>query len=626
MTLSFLSRFRSEHDQPVATVGSSPVPADQSLSSRLGGWHQRLTGIGSRLALLNGSTEEEFLAIGARLHDFYGRAGEIEGMSRQVAELILGEEIDRDMAALHSIVDRIADYLSRAEAESDQSATTLQTILTHISCVNEPLEGFRKIIKNLHMLSTAVKIESARLGEGAAGFNTLAEDVERLSVSIKEKSAAILAEKDTLSAMIGGTLARVTATEAEQQGNVRQILQRTRESLATLAEIHGRCSEAVAIVTSSSAETAESIAEVVTSLQFHDITRQQIEHVKEALDDLGPNLTGQAGDPVKRAGEVADVCELQEAQLRHAREELSAAVARIVENLRAIARLQTRMSDETRAMAGTADRAGSSFFADMENGMGRVTEVLSDNAAANRNLASAMESVVASVRDIAGFVTDIEEIGSEIELIALNSQVKAANTGEGGAALGVLAEAIQHLSVEARTRTGAVSDTLRKVTEVTESLSHGIDTDVRFIVEEVDGLIGEIRSLLGSVRGVNEGLLDLLGRVDTAVQSLSHDIDLATGVMTVHETSAAVIDEVLAEIDGVVREVRPFVPASAAHAKELRLQELADRYTMHSERKVHDALVAGKGAKGAPAPAVFAAPAALAAAGDDGLGDNVELF
>ncbi|MRR38890.1 methyl-accepting chemotaxis protein, partial [bacterium] len=365
----------------------------------------------------------------------------------------------------------------------------------------------------------------------------------------------------------------------EQRKNVHHILDRTREGLPPLAESHGRCSAAVGIVTSSSAETAESIAEVVTSLQFHDITRQQIEHVKEAMDDLVPNLTAQSGDPLKSASEMADVCELQEAQLRHAHEELSDAVVRVVENLRAIARQQARLSDETRVMAGTADRAGSSFFADMENGMGRVTEVLTDNAVANRNLASAMETVVASVRDIAIFVTDIEEIGSEIELIALNSQVKAANTGEGGAALGVLAEAIQHLSVEARTRTGAVSDTLRKVTEVTESLSHGIDTDARVIAEEVDGFISEIRNLLGSVCRVNERLLELLGHVDTAVQSLSQDIDMATGVMTVHETSAAVINEVLTELNGVLGEVRPFVPASAAHVKELRLRELADRYT-----------------------------------------------
>lgn len=628
MELSLLRRFKvSSHQSPADFDPSSQVPVvPSSITGHFGEWNERFSAIGIRLALLNGSTEEEFLAIGARLHDFYSRAAQIEGMSHEVADLILGEEIGRNMTALHGIVDRITDCLSRADEETGQSTTTLNTILSYIDNVNEPLEGFRRIIKNLHMLSTAVKIESARLGEGAVGFNTLAGDVERLSFSIKEKSTAILAEKDALAAMIGGALARVSATDTGHQQNVRNILDKTRTDLAALADINERCSAAVGVVTSSSAETAESIAEVVTSLQFHDITRQQIEHVKEALEEVGLQLTAQPADPLKVAGEAADVGELQVAQLRHARDELSSAVTCIVENLRDIAQLQTRMSDETRVMTGTADQAGHSFFVEMEAGIGRVTEGLAVNAEANRNLASAMESVVLSVRNIAGFVTDIEEIGSEIELIALNSQVKAANTGEGGAALGVLAESIQHLSVDARARTSAVSETLRKVTEVTEGLNREIHTDVRVIAEEVDGLIGEIRDLLGSVREVNERILCILGRVDTAVQSLSHDIDLATGVMTVHETSSMVIAGVIAEIESIVREVRQFVPASADHEKELRLRELAGRYTMHSERKVHDSLFKGQADKAIPAPAALPSAALGGTPEDDGLGDNVELF
>ncbi len=628
MKLSFLRRFNLSSHLPSADFdSSSTAPVDElSITSHFGEWNGRLSAIGSQIALLNGSTEDEFLAIGARLHDFYSRAAQIEGMSHEVADLILGEEISRNMIALHGIVDRITDCLSRADEETGQSTATLQTILSYIGCVNEPLDGFRRIIKNLHMLSTAVKIESARLGEGAVGFNTLADDVERLSFSIKEKSTAILAEKDALSAMISGAFARVSSAGMENQQNVCGILDKTRADLAALADINDRCSAAVGVVTTSSGETAESIAEVVTSLQFHDITRQQIEHVKEALDEQCLHLTAPTAEPLKVAGEVADVGELQVAQLRHARDELSSAVVRIVENLRDIAQVQNRMSDETRVMTGTADQAGHSFFVEMEEGIGRVTEGLADNAAANRNLASAMESVVSSVRNIAGFVTDIEEIGSEIELIALNSQVKAANTGDGGAALGVLAESIQHLSVDARARTSAVSETLRKVTEVTEGLNREVNTDVRVIAEEVDELIGEIRNLLGSVREVNERILGLLGRVDTAVQSLSRDIDLATGVMTVHDTSSAVIEEVLAEIESVVGDVRQFVPASADHVKELRLRELADRYTMHSERKVHNSLFEGQAV--AAAPAMAASPPAMSGGvvDDDGFGDNVELF
>ncbi|WP_298266658.1 methyl-accepting chemotaxis protein [Geobacter sp.] len=618
MSHSFLSMFRRKAE-PKIPAGSEAfeVLSGDPLAMRFNGWSDRLGAFGERLVALNGSTEDEFLAIGARLHDFYARAGAVERMSQDVAERIMGEDISRDMAALREILDRIAGYLAHAEQESEQSTATLTRILDLVSHVDEPLDGFKKIIKNLHMLSTAVKIESARLGEGAAGFNTLADDVERLSISIREKSADILREKGSLAAMIEATLARVTALEAEQRSNARLILDRTRESLATLTTVHGRCSAAAGSVAACSSEIAASIATVVTSLQFHDITRQQIEHVKEALDDMRGLLAASAVAPDLAAGEVADVCELQEAQLDHAREELVAAVARVVENLRDIARKETLMSDETRVMAGSADQAGSSLFADMESGMVQVAEVLSESARANRELAGAMAAVVSSVGDIATFVTDIEEIGSEIELIALNSQVKAANTGEGGAALGVLAEAIQHLSVEARSRTGAVSEMLRKVTAVTESLCHEGDRESHALAAEIEGLIGELKGLLGTVRGMNETLLELLGRMDGEVQGLSVDIEAATGGVSVHNATNRIVGEVMGELCDLVREIRRVAPASTSPEREARLRELAERYTMHSERKVH-ASVFGGAAGGAQA----FVPAAAAA----GLGDNVELF
>lgn len=621
MERSFLSFFRHDDGpRPAAGSVSAALSIDDPLTRSFAGWRDRLGQLGARLIDLNGSTEDEFLAIGARLHDFYARAGEVERMSQEVAGRIMGEEIASDMAALQEILDKISGYLGHADRETEESARTLQEILQLVNHVDDPLDGFRKIIKNLHMLSIAVKIESARLGEGAAGFSTLAEDVERLSISIRDKSASILGEKAALADMIAGTLARVTAIEATQRQNARLILDRTRESLVTLTSIHDRCSGAAAVVAACSSEIAASIAEVVTSLQFHDITRQQIEHVKEALDDMAALLAAPEGDPGRAAGEAADVCELQEAQLAHARDELVSAVRRVVENLREIARKESRMSDETRVMAGSADQAGSSFFAEMESGMGQVAEILSQSAEANRGLAAAMASVVSSVGDIATFVTGIEEIGSEIELIALNSQVKAANTGDGGAALGVLAEAIQHLSGEARTRTGVVSETLRKVTAVTQTLGAEIDSETRSISGEVETLLAGLKELLGSVRETNETLLALLGRMDGAVQDLSADIEAATGGVSVHEATDAVTRETLADLRALVAEIRRHVPASSSRDREARLRELAERYTMHSERKVHAAVFGASPA--VAAPVMFGA----AAAADDGLGDNIELF
>lgn len=621
MHFSIFDRFKTEHADTTKVSGndSQAIPADDPVSRRFSDWMGQFHSLGGELQLLNGSTEDEFLAIGAQLHDFHARAGEIERMSRSVVEQIFGEDVSRDIESLSGILDKINGYLSHAEGESEKSTETLQAILSLTTEVDGPIDGFKKTIKNLHMLSTAVKIESARLGEGAAGFNNLADDVERLSVLIKAKSASILHETATLEGMIASTLTRATDFEADQRKRALSIIEKTRESLATLTDIHNRCSGAAALIADCSTEISGNIADVVMSLQFHDITRQQIEHVKEALDDIRGRgaLPADGAERSRFLCEIGDICELQSAQLTNAREEFAGAIDRVVDGLRTVAAKEMQMSGETRSMTGIADGAGHSFFKEMEAGMEMVAAVLAESADANRSLAEAMHSVIGSVGEISNFVNDIEEIGSEIELIALNSQVKAANTGDGGAALGVLAEAIQHLSVDARARTRTVTDMLREVTGVTERLELGLDTEVRNVADEVEGLVGELKNLLNSVRGSNEALLGFLSGMDDSVRRLSGDIEHATQGITVQGMADRVIQGVIAALDGVVRDIRLVVPETGMSNKAQRLRELSERYTMHSERRVHDAVTAsGKGKGSVP----------VTSTADADLGDNFELF
>lgn len=619
MAFDLFRRFRhGEADSENAPGGVSPAVVDDALLREMQAWQERLTDAGEQLRQVTGSTEEEFLSVGARLHEFYSRAGDIERMTRGVAESVLGDEFSGDMESLSAILDRIAGYLGQADSQTERLTQTLRAVLELIDRVDTPLEGFRKIIKNLHMLSTAVKIESARLGEGAVGFNTLAEDVERLSVSIRDKSARILSEKDSLGQIITATLENISRIEAGQRDDVRRIISETGENLGALTTLHARCSDVANNVATLSAEIADSIGEVVTSLQFHDITRQQIEHVKDALDDVIRHLANSSDNPRGDVAEAAEVSELQLAQLFHSRDELVSAVERIILNLRDIVAKETRMSEETRGITGSADQTGHSFFARMEEEMAGVTRVLTDNVRAKRDTAAAMTSVVNSVNDISAFVTDIEEIGTEIELIALNSQVKAANTGDGGAALGVLAEAIQHLSVDARTRTGDVSATLREVTEVTGRLVQEVDADVSSGTDEIESLLDELRHLLASVEAINGRLLGLIADMDSAVLSLSSDIEATTSGLSVHDAAGAVLGDVATIIDETLRSMHRFVPTAARRGNSGKLLDLAQRYTMHSERTVHHRVVGGS----TPNHSVAAPPPASG----DGLGDNVELF
>ena len=180
------------------------------------------------------------------------------------------------------------------------------------------------------------------------------------------------------------------------------------------------------------------------SLQFHDIVRQQIEHIVAAFNSvMMMSSDQQIGAPdLDINEEFGAVTELQAAQLQHSADELEAALNRIASSLGGIVMDITELVGDIRKIAGVAGEADSSRFSRMASDLAVVNESLQECSEGNRQLLTAIEDVEVTVQTVAEHIEVIENVGSEIELIALNSQIKAARTGIEGAALAVLAEAI----------------------------------------------------------------------------------------------------------------------------------------------------------------------------------------
>jgi methyl-accepting chemotaxis protein len=584
---------------------------------------------GKELNALNGSSEEEFLRLGATLHDFHQRAGDITAIAQELVDLVAGEEIASGTRSLDRTVGRMDLMLKNALAKNEQSSSTLSRILEVLDDLDDPLAGFRKINKVLRMLGISTRIESTRLAEGAEGFDNLASDVQLLYVQINEKASSVNDRKKELSFEVRQTIDRVRSIEADLRAEVRTMLDQASSSLGALAEVNAKCAGVAQSITTASQDVSGNIAEVVMSMQFHDITRQQIEHVGEALADISCRME-MGGDPDEGAGgpdcitgEVMAVSELQAAQLTHAASELSAAVGNILENLRGIAGMEEAISIEVKEMAGSADETGSSFFEEMEENLTTVADELQRSAGENRSLVVALEGVDAAIEEISLFVNSIETIGEEIELIAINAQIKAARTGEEGAALGVLAEAIQRLSLDARSQTGAITGMLKSITQASGDLCKDVDEETASLETEVREIAIELGELLGMLRKVNGRFIWLLESIDRSVESLNADIGSATAGITVHQRTEMVLGKVIDELAGFVSLMRPMVHSAPDSGLSANLADLSGRYTMHSERKIHEKVAEAK--KGRDLGLVTALPPpTVEAAGD--FGENVELF
>lgn len=571
-------------------------------------WSTTLGGVSAELGVISGATEDEFLSIGARLQDFYQRGAGISTLASEMVGEVAGEHVTTAMDGLGEMLDTMGRYVGRANGEIEASAGTLREILKLLEDVSGPLSGFKKVNKVLRMLGISTKIESSRLGQSAAGFESLASDVSDLSVQVNDKAAVILARKDELSRTIGQTLTGVLDSGAQQHNQVLAILDKTRVSLESLTAINLRCSSAAAGISAVSDEVSRKIGDVVMSMQAHDIVRQQIEHVEQTLDELQQRLAADRAG----ADEAAGICELQTAQLRHAAGALNHAVQTIIESLREVAKNQSGLSAQTSGMAGVADQAGGSFFTEMEKDISVVSDALVESSKVNRSLCVAMGAVADTVGEIANFVGDIEKIGEEIKLIALNAQIQSACTGEEGAALGVLAEAIQRLSIDAIDHTGALSGTLQAIIGVTKRLNDGVCVETSGLESEVHGMVAKLTGLLDVLQLVNQTLRRSLGRMDQEVARLSADIETVTSGITVQHKVSRVLERSVEGLAGIIGEARQIAPSSGS---SINLDEIARRYTMQSQRNIHESHL-DRGASS------FAAPANE----EEEFGGNVELF
>lgn len=602
----------------------SDVPDD--MTSLITGWKKTILPSIDTLNVLAGTTEDEFLQIGSRLQQFYARSTEISRMASQLVEAVSGELSQTVIRRLRQIISEMEEYLAGVREQSNESCTTLEQILALLNRVSEPLEGFNKMYKTLRMLSISTKIESARIGEKGIDFLTLAIDVEKLSHQVNNKSANIMQHRQTLSEIISENLQIVRSSESSQDSEVCGILGSASLSLESLVSVNQRCNHFGELVASISLEVSGNIGEVVSSMQAHDITRQQIEHILEALERLTPALDLPEIQPIdlqqqkKIVTEAGDVCELQAAQLRHAATELNEAVSSIIENLRDIARKQSQMTEQSICLTGAGDSSGKSFVEEISSGLSTVNGVLARCSQTDHELSAIMQEVAQTIGEISGFVTDIEEIGSEIDLIALNSQIKAAHTGTEGAALGVLAEAIKRLSLDAVVQTEAVSETLLQVNNVTGHLLQDVVKDSG----ETSGLISametDIQDIIGALGQMNQTLFHLLSDLTEKVNSLTDDIEQVTSSINVHEKMAALAETVFTSLEKIVAEAREIEPASIEFKENLRHME--ERYTMASERHIHDMIARKR--SGGKSESIISKN--IPVSDETEFGDNVDLF
>ncbi len=578
---------------------------------------ETLRGCNGDLLSLNSATEEDFLAVGASLREILTGAERISEMATSVADLMQSGELERHVETLRESLSRMHYYLDGSGKNLARSMEILRSVMGGIDEIKTPLLGFKRIVKHLRVLSVSTKIESARFSAGDSSFSNIANDVEKLSALIDAKSTQILGTAHRLHNAISETLSRVSTLATQEHEQARVMLDGMIGSLSSLSEKHTSASMVSHNIADSSEAIRGNVGEVVRMLQFHDITRQQIEHVIETFGELCERIgAAKNGDDVAaemRSLCVADICRPQVNQLSSARHDLVSAIGGTTANLKAVTSDAIRISREISSLTTAIDPDAGTFLATLKGEVTKIANSLRENVETNTRLSTAVEEVAATVNDLTGFVGGIEDIGTEIELIALNARIKAAQTGTEGAALGVLAEGVRNLSDTAREQTTPVSRALAHINGIAESL--GQDQVEEEKATGVGLLADELHGLLNAFGQMDEQIALLISTMERAGKDLEKEIGSLVAGITVHVKTERALEKIIKSIEDAVFQAGEFGTPIDGEERGSYLKELEERYTMHKERSVHRSSIRTQG----PVP-----PLSGETFGE--LGDNIELF
>ncbi|MDT8395938.1 MAG: hypothetical protein RRA32_05765 [bacterium] len=499
-------------------------------------WKPVLESLVNRIQDLNIRTEKDFLLIGSNLQEYATRAAEISKVAISASTVMSGDEIQDAVSGLTGMIDQLEDLFLKSNDASCLNLVGLRAAGKTLREVFEELQELKGTSRDLKMLALSTKIQSTRTGKGLAAFMQLGNDIAGMSEIIHNKSADLSDETSRLAGFVDGVTGNLKELTSRQQYQTTEVMEGTRNIIGSLGEISIRSAQEVERIKESSDQITASIQELVTSIQYQDITRQTMDRIRTGLSGVlkAEAETDNPGQGHLPSPEIIACSEAfhQAAGIRRTGDQVRNVIREMVSALRHIADNITEMGDVTAAAGGETGQ----FLKQLEQGMGSVTSFLSHVVESSREMSDALSSLAESVEGMSKYSEEIEMISSDVELISLNARIMAAQTGTGGAGMSVIAEAVHATAIESENRRRTLIERLERITLTSMELKTAIEDTVKGKEKELGQVVRELGVFLDALRIMQHKIVSMLNEINTLSSGLYDSITASLGQITIQDT------------------------------------------------------------------------------------------
>jgi len=263
--------------------------------------------VGKQLAVTISDTEQAAYQIAERLSVIDGVVSQLDGFVAQS-----NDESARNAVASSArieqnkqLIETMRHYIEERISEGKRDQERVAEVVRQANSLESLVQLIRDIANQTNLLALNAAIEAARAGEAGRGFAVVADEVRKLSnetgTAVNRINQGIV---DMASSIESQFKEKLSQTNLDYE---RQVLDRFATQLDELgrdyAELASNQDGVMQTIAGNSKELASMFMDAIASVQFQDVTRQQIESVTQALSRLNLYL-GRLADRLERPDDV----------------------------------------------------------------------------------------------------------------------------------------------------------------------------------------------------------------------------------------------------------------------------------------------------------------------------------
>jgi chemotaxis regulatin CheY-phosphate phosphatase CheZ len=507
----------------------------------------------------------------------------------------------REQGPLCQATRTVEKVFTRAASRQSHYATILRRLREIGSRTSAILTTYGELTRALFPfkpLTMGFRIETARLQEEEARrFLDLTATITRAHVQALRSVEQYFAELTRILKFFETMGARL----GRYSGRLEQELTHTRTSLDghlnALKDRWSHAAETGAAADAAGRDIVAQIGKIIVATQYQDITRQQLQHIWEALDEIRKEFGDVRHVPAQRAGALAGFARqaglVQCRQLDVAAGAVDKANCTIIEGMQHILESAGRLSQ----CPGTSDSPGTDLVDAFRNDIQSMTKLDETGAAIGDELAA---WIGPAVKMLLEFGAEIRCYSVGIRLAAINAQILACRA-EHGEVLEVLAS---RLRLAADASLGIIDEMSRVLADIIRDLDGDLNQSRIAAVQEGHELCQEAAQVMALLEQVQKDVRQKTGDLTSLYKKLTKDTQTTIAQTDLQGAVVGPVREVKSALETMVGSLQTDEGAEPDTIVGSRIAALRKGYTMDSERDAHDR-VAGTLHQGGESPPVL---------------------